>query len=137
MGGGSVEAGHIGVITPYEAQSNLIRQLLHNESLKEVQVANIDACQGRQNDVIVVSLVRSNLNRQLVFVDDVRRINVALARATRGLVVIGDKDTLQCGYGRGLDSLMRSVYERGVVIEMHPDPRLAEEFSVEIQEGCD
>ena len=91
--GRSVNARHIGVIviTPYDAQTNLIRDLLTRDaSLKAVEVANIDAFQGREKDVIVVSLVRSNSDGFLGFVDDMRRINVALTRAMRGLVVIGD-----------------------------------------------
>ena len=98
------------------------------ESLGDVEAANIDGFQGREHEVIVLSLARSNADAQLGHVDDGRRLNVALTRAKRALVVIGDKDTLKFGYESGLRSFMRSVYERGVVIEMPPDPERAADF---------
>ena len=84
--------------------------------------------QGREHEVIVLSLVRSNLDGRLGHVDDGRRLNVALTRAKRALVVIGDKDTVTCGYESGLSSFMRNVYQRCVVIEMPPDPGQAAHF---------
>ena len=125
---GSVGAGDIGVITPYDAQTTLIKSMLREEWLGDVQAANIDAFQGREHEVIVLSFARSNSDGRLGHVDDGRRLNVALTRAKRGLVVIGDKDTLTCGYESGLSSLMRDVYERGVVIEMPPDLRRAADY---------
>ena len=64
--------------------------MLRGDSLGDVEAANIDGFQGREYEVIVLSLVRSNSHGQLGHVDDRRRLNVALARAKRGLVVIGD-----------------------------------------------
>ena len=125
---GSVGPGDIGVITPYDAQTTLIKSMLQAESLGYVEAANIDGFQGREHEVIVLSLVRSNSDGKLGHVDDGRRLNVALTRAKRALVVIGDKDTLKCGYESGLSSFMKNVYERCVVIEMPPDPGLAEKI---------
>ena len=121
----SVGTGDIGVITPYDAQTTLIKSMLQAQSLGHVEASNIDGVQGREHEVIVLSLVRSNSEGKLGHVDDRRRLNVALTRAKRGLVVIGDKDTLQCGYESGLSSFIRNVYERCVVIEMPPDLRQA------------
>ena len=59
-------------------------------------------------------LVRSNPERRLGNVDDVRRISVARTRAKRSLVAIGDKDTLNSGYDGGLSSFIRNVYARGL-----------------------
>ena len=67
--------------------------MLLGQSLGDVEAANIDGLQGRQSEVIVLSLARSNSDGRLGHVDDGRRLNVALTRAKRGLVVIGDKDT--------------------------------------------
>ena len=117
---GSVGTGDIGVITPYDAQTTLIKSLLWRESLGGVEVANIDAFQGRESDVVVLSCVRSNSFGQLGHVDENRRLNVALTRAKRGLVVIGDKDTLIHGYESGLGSFIKSVYQRGLVLEAPP-----------------
>ena len=122
---GSVGTGDIGVITPYDAQTTLIKSMLRRESLGDVEAANIDGFQGREHEVIVLSLARSNSDGQLGHVDDGRRLNVALTRAKRALVVIGDKDTLKYGYESGLSAFMRYVYERGVVIELPPDLRRA------------
>ena len=102
--------------------------MLQAESLGDVEASNIDGVQGRDHEVIVLSLVRSNSEGKLGHVDDRRRLNVALTRAKRGLVVIGDKDTLQFGYESGLSSFIRNVYERCVVIEIPSDPRQAADF---------
>jgi len=125
---GSVGTGDIGVITPYDAQTTLIKSMLRGESLGDVEAANIDGFQGREHEVIVLSLARSNSDGRLGHVDDGRRLNVALTRAKRALVVIGDKDTLKYGYESGLSSFMRNVYERCVVIEMPRDPGRAADF---------
>ena len=73
-------------------------------------------------------LVRSNPERRLGNVDDVRRISVARTRAKRSLVVIGGKDTLKYGYDGGLSSFIRNVYARGLVIQMPRDQRGAAAF---------
>jgi superfamily I DNA and/or RNA helicase len=122
---GSAGQGDIGVITPYEAQTSLIKSMLRSECLSDVEAANIDGFQGREHEVIVVSLARSNSDGKLGHVDDGRRLNVARTRAKRALIVIGDRETLKYGYESGLSSFMRDVYQRGVVIEMPPDPRRA------------
>ena len=124
---GSVDMDGIGVITPYQAQTNLIQEKLVEKSLASVEVANIDAFQGREHDVIVLSLVRSNSRGELGVVDDCRRLNVSLTRAKRALVVIGDSDTLAHGK-EVLSSFMRDVYERGAVIEVPPDQQRPVDF---------
>ena len=78
---GSVGTGDIGVITPYDAQTTLIKSMLRAETLGDVEAANIDGFQGREHEVIVLSLVRSNSEGRLGHVDDGRRLNVALTRA--------------------------------------------------------
>ena len=86
---GSVGRGVIGVITPYDAQTTLIKKMLEEEFLADVEAANVDVFQGREHEVIVLSLVRCNSDGKLGHVDDGRRLNVALTRAKRALVVIG------------------------------------------------
>jgi ATP-dependent RNA/DNA helicase IGHMBP2 len=77
----------VAVVTPYAAQVRLIRERL---DLPEVEVDSVDGFQGREKEAIVVSLVRSNDDGEIGFLGDVRRMNVALTRARRKLIVIGD-----------------------------------------------
>lgn len=82
----------IAVIAPYAAQVRLLRRLL--EDVPEVEVDSVDGFQGREKEAVVVSLVRSNAEGEIGFLNDTRRTNVALTRARRKLVVIGDSATL-------------------------------------------
>jgi ATP-dependent RNA/DNA helicase IGHMBP2 len=85
-------ASDIAVIAPYEAQVQRIRALLAD--LPELEVDTVDGFQGREKEAIVLSLVRSNEAGELGFLMDIRRMNVALTRARRKLVVIGDGATI-------------------------------------------
>jgi regulator of nonsense transcripts 1 len=95
-----VRPGDIGVITPYEGQRSYIVSTMQNtgsmkkEWYKEVEVASVDAFQGREKDFIVLSCVRSNDNQGIGFLSDPRRLNVALTRAKFGLVIIGNPKVL-------------------------------------------
>jgi regulator of nonsense transcripts 1 len=95
-----VKPGAIGVITPYEGQRSYIVSTMQNtgtfkkEDYKEVEVASVDAFQGREKDFIVLSCVRSNDNQGIGFLSDPRRLNVALTRAKYGLVIIGNPKVL-------------------------------------------
>ncbi|KAI1650193.1 P-loop containing nucleoside triphosphate hydrolase protein [Daldinia loculata] len=95
-----VRPSDIGVITPYEGQRSYIVTTMQNtgtfkkESYKEVEVASVDAFQGREKDFIVLSCVRSNDNQGIGFLSDPRRMNVALTRAKYGLVIIGNPKVL-------------------------------------------
>ena len=91
---GDVEIADIGVITPYAAQVRAIRDVLP-ESVQEVEVKTVDGYQGREKEIIVFSCVRSNSEGNVGFLSDPRRLNVALTRAKRGLIVIGDPSTLK------------------------------------------
>jgi superfamily I DNA and/or RNA helicase len=82
----------IAVISPYDAQVQRIRQLLAD--LPDLEVDTVDGFQGREKEAVVVSLVRSNDRGDLGFVADIRRINVALTRARKKLIIIGDGATV-------------------------------------------
>jgi superfamily I DNA and/or RNA helicase len=91
----------------------------HVKALSEVfTVDTIDGFQGQERDIIVISLVRSNSKGEIGFLADTRRMNVALTRAKRKLIVIGDSATLSNHefYRKFLDyveenELYKSVYE--------------------------
>lgn len=86
-----VRVEDIGVIAPYSGQVSLLRAMLPEEGL---EIDTVDAFQGREKEAVIVSLTRSNENGELGFCADVRRMNVALTRARRRLVVIGDSATV-------------------------------------------
>jgi hypothetical protein len=81
----------IGVITPYAAQVRLLQNQLQVPGL---EIDSVDGFQGREKEAIVISLVRSNRTGEIGFLEDIRRMNVALTRARRSLTVIGDSATL-------------------------------------------
>ena len=84
----------VAVITPYEAEARLLRSMLHEERKRGLEIGTVDGFQGREKEAIVVDLVRSNAGGDIGFVGDVRRMNVAITRARRFLLVVGDAGTL-------------------------------------------
>jgi superfamily I DNA and/or RNA helicase len=86
-----VHARDIAVISPYSAQ---VRLLSSEFSLPELEIDSVDGFQGREKELVIVSLVRSNLTGELGFLNDTRRMNVAMTRARRKLIVIGDSAIL-------------------------------------------
>ncbi|GAA5822875.1 hypothetical protein JCM11251_004409 [Rhodosporidiobolus azoricus] len=90
----------IGVITPYEGQRSYVvsymqmNGALKKELYKEVEVASVDAFQGREKDYVIVSCVRSNEHQGIGFLNDPRRLNVALTRAKYGLIILGNPKVL-------------------------------------------
>jgi len=95
-----VNPPQIGVITPYEGQRsfsvNLMRRTgsLRLDLYEEIEVASVDSFQGREKDIIILSCVRSNEHQGIGFLNDPRRLNVALTRARYGLVVLGNPKVL-------------------------------------------
>ncbi|HET8734581.1 MAG TPA: AAA domain-containing protein, partial [Anaeromyxobacteraceae bacterium] len=89
-----VAPGEVAVISPYDAQVQRLRQLLAAHVEAGLEVDTVDGFQGREKDAIVVSLVRSNDAGEVGFLADVRRMNVAITRARKKLVVVGDSATV-------------------------------------------
>lgn len=94
-----LEMPSVGVITPYRAQIDHIKdELLTDEKIEAYQefitINTIDGFQGQERDVIYISLVRSNGNNEIGFLSDYRRMNVAMTRARKQLVIIGDSATV-------------------------------------------
>lgn len=87
----------VAVITPYREQVVQAEDRLENESRLadfNITINTVDGFQGRERDVVYLSLVRSNSNGEIGFLSDYRRMNVALTRAKKYLVVIGDSATI-------------------------------------------
>ena len=86
-----VAPSEIAIITPYAAQVRLLRQKLGETG---VEIDTVDGFQGREKEAVVISLVRSNAEGEIGFLLDERRMNVAMTRARRRLVIVGDGATL-------------------------------------------
>jgi len=108
-----VRAEDIAIITPYTAQVRLLRDELNNDA---VEIGSIDSFQGREKEAIIISLVRSNQDNAIGFLKDTRRMNVALTRARRKLIVMGDSTTISSHpfYGGLLDHFDKIDAYRGV-----------------------
>ena len=90
-----VPCADIAVITPYNAQVALLSERLGGDpATARVAVRSVDGYQGQEKEVIVMSLVRSNSDRQVGFLSDYRRLNVAVTRARRHCMIVGDSDTV-------------------------------------------
>jgi superfamily I DNA and/or RNA helicase len=89
-----VAAPDVAVISPYDAQVQRLRQLLAARLEEGLEVDTVDGFQGREKEAVVVSLVRANGAGEVGFLADVRRMNVAITRARKKLVVVGDGATV-------------------------------------------
>ena len=78
----------IGIISPYADQVKII------QDRTPIEVKTVDGFQGREKEIIIISTVRSNDYGNIGFLKDLRRLNVAITRAKRKLIIIGNKDTL-------------------------------------------
>jgi ATP-dependent RNA/DNA helicase IGHMBP2 len=85
-----------GILSPYKAQVNFLEELFSkNESLlSSIEINTIDSFQGREKDCIFISLTRSNDFSEIGFLSDLKRMNVAMTRAKKELIIIGDSETL-------------------------------------------
>ncbi len=89
----------VGVISPYKAQVQYLRQLLRRDEFFKpyrhaLTVNTVDGFQGQERDVILISLVRANEEGQIGFLGDLRRMNVAMTRARMKLIILGNAATL-------------------------------------------
>ncbi|KIW13912.1 hypothetical protein PV08_06693 [Exophiala spinifera] len=95
-----VEAGvkdeDIAVVTPYNAQLAVLSSML-KEKYPNIELGSVDGFQGREKEAVIVSLVRSNAEKEVGFLGEKRRLNVAMTRPKRHLCVIGDSETVSRG----------------------------------------
>eukprot|EP00566_Odontella_aurita_P002202 CAMPEP_0113543462 /NCGR_PEP_ID=MMETSP0015_2-20120614/10171_1 /TAXON_ID=2838 /ORGANISM="Odontella" /LENGTH=1079 /DNA_ID=CAMNT_0000443623 /DNA_START=95 /DNA_END=3334 /DNA_ORIENTATION=- /assembly_acc=CAM_ASM_000160 len=95
-----VTPGQIGVITPYDGQKKYVSEYMRRSGslaaalYEAIEVASVDAFQGREKDFILVSCVRSSESQGIGFLSDPRRLNVALTRARLGLILLGNPRVL-------------------------------------------
>ena len=111
------EKKKVSVITPYLAQRTEIMRKLYDSGAdlnNEIEVSSVDGYQGRENDFIIFSTVRSNDPRKVGFLRDERRLNVAITRAKRGLFIITNPWMLQSI--KAFRKLMDHCFKHGLVV---------------------
>lgn len=107
----------LGIISPYKAQTTLLQETIFSDSrftdsIKEkMSINTVDSFQGQERDIIYISLVRSNENGEIGFLSDIRRMNVAMTRARKKLVIFGDSATI--GQHPFYNALLDYVNETG------------------------
>lgn len=89
----------IGIIAPYRAQVDHLKKLVESSGVLEpikafLTINTVDAFQGQERDIIAISFVRSNDKSEVGFLGDIRRTNVAMTRAKKKLIMVGDSATL-------------------------------------------
>ncbi|KAG5653863.1 hypothetical protein H0H81_009942 [Sphagnurus paluster] len=92
----------ITVLTPYKKQI----QALKHKLPASVPCSTVDAFQGRESDIIIFSTVRCNVEGDIGFLEDARRLNVMWTRARLALIIIGDRPTMNTNplWKRALES---------------------------------
>jgi serine/threonine-protein kinase len=106
----------VGILTAYAAQAERLRSAIAAEggdswTGMDVQVMTVDSSQGKEFDVVFYSAVRSNPGRELGFLADERRLNVALSRAREALTIVGNNESLREAHHRFGYNPFRSVTE--------------------------
>eukprot|EP00939_MAST-03C_sp_MAST-3C-sp1_P003049 g3049.t1 len=110
------------IITFYSAQVRAIKRALSKQMAKtdfdrqtSIRVSTVDSFQGDESDIVILSCVRANERRVVGFLSEFRRLNVALTRAKRGLVVLCHARTLSSSSSKDLRALVADAHSRGVL----------------------
>lgn len=136
------ERPEIGVISGYKAQvknlesrldrfsesNNLFKVNEENVSADHIhiKVKSVDGFQGQEKDIIILSAVRSNLDGNLGFLNNKKRVNVAITRAKFSLWIVGNASTLKRGRGTLWKGLLQEVQSRGKMIDCKKHPHFSE-----------
>jgi predicted DNA helicase len=108
-----IDPSQVAVISPYDDQGDRVEGRIDVEG---VEVDTVDGFQGREKEVVLVSLVRSNDEGQIGFLDEPRRFNVALTRARRKVVILGDASTVTTA--DVFDAVVRYADTEGRVVRL-------------------
>ncbi len=122
----------IGVITPYNGQLELLRDLFSTAAVSDpcnsnlslsskvtsqlsaIDIKTIDGFQGGEKECIIISLVRSNDQHTVGFLGENRRLNVAVTRAKRQVTIVCDSST--CSTNSFINTLIEHVHDNGEII---------------------
>ncbi|KAK2998961.1 hypothetical protein RJ639_023227 [Escallonia herrerae] len=114
----------VGIITPYKLQLRCLQrefeEVLNSEGGKDLYINTVDAFQGQERDVIIMSCVRAS-SHGVGFVADIRRMNVALTRARRALWVMGNANALM--QSEDWAALIADAKERNCYMDMGSLPK--------------
>lgn len=108
-----IDPNKIGLISPYDDQIDLLNQKININGL---EIKTVDGFQGREKEVIILSLVRSNEDSEIGFLKDLRRLNVSITRAKKKLILIGDSKTLN--HKKTYEELINHIKKHGKYIEI-------------------
>ena len=111
----------ITVLTFYLEQVKKIKSILNELKINDIRVSSIDNYQGEECDIILLSLVRSNKNNKIGFLNNFNRVCVAFSRAKIGLYIIGNIECILKGEEQNknndknknvIDSKMKDVWQK-------------------------
>ena len=105
------------VLSPYRAQVDLLTSRLKRTQRENISVSTVDAAQGQEADLVIISFVRANSGGKVGFTDDARRLNVAISRAKAGVVIIGHLATSLAASRSGFITLLRNLKQQGSIYE--------------------
>ena len=113
-----------GIISPYKSQVQLLRKLIRQSNFlkpihKHISVNTVDGFQGQERDVIMISMVRGNDEGRIGFLNDLRRMNVAITRARMKLIILGDTNTLS--HNKFYKRLISHIAEQGLMQVEEPE----------------
>ena len=111
-----VNAGDIGIITPYNAQKYKLYDKFSKDKYDDLKIESVDGFQGMEKDYIIISTVRSNLSGKIGFLSSTKRLNVALTRAKKGVIILGNSECLAKRHGIWRD-LINFYYSQGLIVQ--------------------
>ena len=107
-----LDLSEVAVITPYYDQVELIDKL----AKEDLEINTVDGFQGREKEIVILSLVRNNSRGNIGFLKDIRRLNVSLTRAKKKLIILGDSNTISGHHV--YDDLINYVHQVGFYYEL-------------------
>ena len=111
-----VQVENIGIITPYNAQKYRLYDKFNLDKYMDLRIESVDGFQGMEKEYIIISTVRSNVSGHIGFLSSTKRLNVALTRAKKGLIILGNSECLAHKTGIWRD-LIHFYYNKGLIVQ--------------------
>ena len=111
-----VNVENIGIITPYNAQKYRLYDKFDDEKYDNLRIESVDGFQGMEKEYIIISTVRSNVSGNIGFLSSTKRLNVALTRAKKGVIILGNCECLAKKAGIWRD-LILFYYSQGLIVK--------------------